>query len=77
MCRTCHAVQVMEAREEVDAEEDQEKLVKLHASNKERQALVCKQLSEAFAAEDLETARKLTAQLSYWVRLEEAIAAKL
>lgn len=70
-------LQVMEAREEVEAEEDQERLVKMHTSNKQREAGVCQQLSKAFAAGDLELARQLTAQLSYWVRLEEAIAAKL
>lgn len=75
----CYAtlLQVMEAREEVEAEQDQERLVKLHTSNKQREAAVCQELSQAFAAGDLERARQLTAQLSYWVRLEEAIAAKL
>jgi hypothetical protein len=67
----------MEAREEVEAEEDQERLVQMHTANKQREAATCQQLSKAFAAGDLEAARQLTAQLSYWVRLEEAIAAKL
>lgn len=76
MCAV-RALQVMEAREEVEAEEDQERLVKLHTANKQREADVCRELSQAFAAHDLTRARELTAQLSYWVRLEEAIAAKL
>lgn len=67
----------MEAREEVEAEEDQERLVQIHTANKQREAAVCKELSQAFAANDLDRARQLTAQLSYWVRLEEAIADKL
>lgn len=67
----------MEAREEVEAEEDQERLVKMHTANKQRAAAVCEELSKAFAAGDIDAARQLTAQLSYWVRLEEAIAAKL
>jgi molecular chaperone HscB len=69
--------QVMEAREEVEAEDNQEQLVKLHSANKQRAAGVCQELSKAFVAGDLDAARQLTAQLSYWVRLEEAIAAKL
>lgn len=67
----------MEAREEVEAEDDQERLVKMHTANKQREAAVLEQLSKAFAAGDLEAARQLTTQLTYWARLEEAIAAKL
>lgn len=67
----------MEAREEVEAASDQEALVRMHSANKQRQAALCSQLSEAFASRQWDVARKLVAQLSYWVRLEEAIAAKL
>jgi DnaJ-domain-containing protein 1 len=67
----------MEAREEVEQEQDQEQLVKLHTENKQRQATLCKQLAGAFARGDIDGARQLVAQLSYWVRLEEAICDKL
>ncbi|KAF8065471.1 hypothetical protein HT031_003072 [Scenedesmus sp. PABB004] len=70
-------MEVMEAREEVEGEADQEALVRLHATNRARQAALCGELSAAFSAGEAERARQLVAQLSYWVRLEEAIAAKL
>lgn len=64
-------------REQVEAETDQEALVKLHTANKARQADVIGQLSHAFADGRLQDAQGLVAQLSYWVRLDEAIADKL
>ncbi|WIA16643.1 hypothetical protein OEZ85_013306 [Tetradesmus obliquus] len=70
-------MEVMEAREQVEQEHDQEQLVKLHSDNKARQATLCKQLGGAFGRGDIEAARQLVAQLSYWVRLEEAICDKL
>lgn len=72
-----HHTQVMEAREEVEGTNDQGQLVDMHKDNKQRQAALCAELSKAFGAGDWELARRLVAQLSYWVRLEEAIAAKL
>lgn len=78
VCLLCSSFyQVMEARELVDQEDDQERLVKLHSANKQRQAAIVSQLSQAFAARDAEAAKQLVAQLSYWVRLEEAICEKL
>jgi hypothetical protein len=73
----CTCLQVMEAREQVEQEHDQEQLVKLHSENKQRQATLCKQLGGAFGRSDIDGARQLVAQLSYWVRLEEAICDKL
>eukprot|EP00878_Enallax_costatus_P021494 GHUV01022755.1.p1 GENE.GHUV01022755.1~~GHUV01022755.1.p1 ORF type:complete len:203 (+),score=44.43 GHUV01022755.1:693-1301(+) len=70
-------MEVMEARELVDQEDDQERLVELHSSNQKRQAALCAELSEAFRRGDQEAAKQLVAQLSYWVRLEEAICEKL
>lgn len=67
----------MEAREEIEQTDDQEQLVKLHTTNKERQATLCGQLSQAFKRNDMESARQLVAHLSYWARLEEAIQEKL
>lgn len=67
----------MDAREQVDQEDDQERLVKLHTANKQRQATLCAELSDAFRKGDIEAAKQLVAQLSYWVRLEEAICEKL
>eukprot|EP00882_Tetradesmus_deserticola_P016755 GHRQ01017913.1.p1 GENE.GHRQ01017913.1~~GHRQ01017913.1.p1 ORF type:complete len:252 (+),score=90.48 GHRQ01017913.1:801-1556(+) len=70
-------MEVMEAREQVEQENDQEQLLKLHNANKQRQTALCKELGSAFACGDIAGARQLVAQLSYWVRLEEAIADKL
>ncbi|KAF6263471.1 hypothetical protein COO60DRAFT_1489839 [Scenedesmus sp. NREL 46B-D3] len=70
-------MEVMEAREQVEQQHDQEQLVKLHSANKQRQAALCQQLAGAFARGDIDGARQLVAQLSYWVRLEEAICDKL
>jgi DnaJ-domain-containing protein 1 len=67
----------MEAREQVEQEHDQEQLVKLHTENKQRQVTLCQQLAGAFKRADIEGARQLVVQLSYWVRLEEAICDKL
>lgn len=67
----------MEERELVDQEDDQERLVKLHTANKQRQAKLCQELSTAFKRGDVAEAKQLVAQLSYWVRLEEAICEKL
>jgi DnaJ-domain-containing protein 1 len=67
----------MEAREAVEQEHDQEQLVKLHSENKQRQATLCKQLGGAFGRGDIDAAQQLVAQLSYWVRLEEALQDKL
>lgn len=67
----------MEARELVDQEDDQGRLVKLHSTNKQRQAALCAELSIAFEKGAIEVAKQLVAQLSYWVRLEEAICEKL
>jgi DnaJ-domain-containing protein 1 len=67
----------MELREQVEAEDRQEQLVQLHTANKQRQAEVIAALSRAFHSHEYEEARHLVAQLSYWVRLDEAIQNKL
>jgi DnaJ-domain-containing protein 1 len=67
----------MEAREAVEDTDDQEQLVALNRQFKQRQAQLVKQLSEAFRAHDLATAARLTAELTYWVRLEQATQQKL
>jgi DnaJ-domain-containing protein 1 len=69
--------QVMEAREEVEAASDKDTLLVLQGANQARQADVCAALSAAFGAHDVERAQALVTQLAYWVRLEEAVTAKL
>jgi molecular chaperone HscB len=67
----------MEAREEVDAAETQEELKKiLEKVNAQEQERV-KELAEAFAKGDLESAGKGTVFLRYLMRIKEAIIEKM
>ncbi|GFH16649.1 putative Co-chaperone protein hscB like protein [Haematococcus lacustris] len=70
-------MEVLEAREEVDSTEDSSQLRALLAGNRDKQARVVAQLSAAFKAAALKEAASLTTQLTYLVRLEEDIVAKL
>ena len=69
--------QVMEAREEVEAADGAEQLGKLLSGVQERQRSLEARLSDAFKRRDLSGAAGLVAQLTYFVRLEEAIVAKM
>ena len=67
----CLAEQVLEAREEVDSTDDQERLADLLASNKQSQAQVIATLSEAFKADDIPVALAATTRMTYLVRLQQ------
>jgi hypothetical protein len=67
----------MEARERVEGTSDPSELRELLAANRSDQRRVEGQLSAAFGAGDTARAAALVAQLTYYVRLEEAIVAKL
>jgi hypothetical protein len=67
----------MEARERVEATDDPRELAALRDSARRQQSAVQARLSEAFRARDLDGAAALVAQLTYYVRLEEAITAKM
>ncbi|KIY99902.1 putative Co-chaperone protein hscB like protein [Monoraphidium neglectum] len=70
-------MEVMEARERVEGTSDPSELRELLAANRSDQRRVEGQLSAAFGAGDTARAAALVAQLTYYVRLEEAIVAKL
>lgn len=67
----------MEAREKVESTDDPAELKQLLASAQKQQRQIEGQLSQAFKANELDRAAQLVAQLTYFVRLEEAITAKL
>jgi hypothetical protein len=69
--------QVLEAREEVESTDDPARLKPLLAAAQAQEARAVGELSAAFKARDLGRAAALVAQLTYIVRLEEAITAKL
>lgn len=70
-------MEVMEARERVEASADAAELAALRESARARQRGVEAELSAAFKAGDYAEAAALVARLTYYVRLEEAITAKL
>ena len=72
-------MEVMELREEIDeASDDADILRTLLGQNEERMERVVKLLGEAFDWRgDMEEARRLTAQLQYWKRIDEKIVDKL
>jgi len=77
-------MEVMELREEIDeAAQDAGVLRTLLGQNEQRMEHVVKRLGEAFDGDgcggggNIEEARRLTAQLQYWKRIEEKIVDKL
>mmetsp|Transcript_24876 Transcript_24876/g.31307 ORF Transcript_24876/g.31307 Transcript_24876/m.31307 type:complete len:137 (+) Transcript_24876:149-559(+) len=69
-------MEVMELREEVDCATAGDELDRLRADNKERMDDTCEKLGEAFAQNDLSEAKRLTAMLQYWKRIDERINEK-
>jgi DnaJ-domain-containing protein 1 len=67
----------MEAREQIESTDDPAQLQALRASTQAQAARVVRELSVAFKSRELQRAAALVAQLTYIVRLEEAITAKL
>ncbi len=67
----------MEAREAIESTDDPQRLHPLLADAQARQRALEARLSDAFKRRDLRAAAALVAQLTYFVRLEEAIVAKL
>ena len=67
----------MEAREQVERTDDAGELRQLLESAQTQQRRIEEELSAAFKERRHEAAAALVAQLTYFVRLEEAIAAKL
>mmetsp|Transcript_2256 Transcript_2256/g.2552 ORF Transcript_2256/g.2552 Transcript_2256/m.2552 type:complete len:210 (+) Transcript_2256:100-729(+) len=68
---------VMELREEVDDAKSDDKLKHLLDMNKERIRETCDNLGLAFEKGDLKNAKRFTAMLQYWNRIEEMIIEKI
>lgn len=66
-------MEVMELREEIDNTTSEVELKKLFADNKERMNNTCEKLGVAFSQNDLQEAKRLTAMLQYWKRIDELI----
>jgi molecular chaperone HscB len=64
---------VLEAREEIEAAEAEEHLVEVAERNKQRIDTAVGLLESAFEGGDLETARRETVRLRYWVGIRESI----
>lgn len=70
-------MEVMEIREAVDEAETDKVLGALLDENRGRVDETCADLKAAFGAGDLNEARRLTAQLRYWGRIDEIIVEKM
>jgi molecular chaperone HscB len=70
-------LQVLEAREEVEATDDPKRLKALLSANRGKQQALVAQLSQAFARGDLSAAAGLTTQLTYLAKLEHEIVDKV
>ncbi|KAI0485204.1 Co-chaperone HscB, C-terminal oligomerization domain-containing protein [Xylariaceae sp. FL0804] len=64
---------VLEAREEVEAAEDEGDLEAPRRENEERIAASVERLGELFARDDREAARRETVRLRYWMNIRESI----
>jgi len=64
---------IMMVRENVEDANSDEKLQQLLKENDDRVQQCCVELDAAFEAGDYATAKKLSAQLQYWSRVEETI----
>lgn len=70
----CFLMDIMLKREEIEtANQDQGKLKSMFESNNQQLKLCCQQLEQAFAKNNYDQARKLTAQLQYWNRIDEKL----
>mmetsp|Transcript_8740 Transcript_8740/g.10143 ORF Transcript_8740/g.10143 Transcript_8740/m.10143 type:complete len:141 (-) Transcript_8740:857-1279(-) len=70
-------MKIMEFREDVDDAQSDEELKKLHQENMERMDTTIHDLMNAFYARDFDRAKRLTATLQYWNRIQETIREKL
>jgi DnaJ-domain-containing protein 1 len=67
----------MEAREEVEGTDDPESLQRLSVANQRRQDALVQQIAGAFREGADQQAAALTQQLTYLVRIQQAIMHKL
>jgi molecular chaperone HscB len=68
---------VMERRETISETSDHVHLQSMWRENKRSIQATCRELTNAFAASDLDRALRLTARLQYWNRIEETLREKM
>lgn len=66
-------MEVLEAREQIEEAESEEDLVGMKDENEVRIQESIKALEQAFAADDVETAKSETVKLRYWMNINESI----
>lgn len=68
-------MEVLEAREQIESAEEEGELQELRRSNDERIHASEKVLEEAFAVDDLVTAKQEAVRLRYWINIKESLDA--
>ncbi|KAI9003202.1 HSCB C-terminal oligomerization domain-containing protein, partial [Gaertneriomyces semiglobifer] len=66
-------MEVMEIREALEEASSQHEVDNIKTENDQRIAETVQRLSDAFRSHDLEIAKKLTAQLQYWMNIKNVI----
>lgn len=69
--------EIMELREEVDNANSNVKLKELLSDNRKRISDTCEKLGDAFHDNNFTEAKRLTAILQYWKRIDELIIEKI
>ncbi|CAK7271248.1 hypothetical protein SEPCBS119000_004503 [Sporothrix epigloea] len=64
---------VMEVREEIEQAQSEADLEPIRAANRERMAACEAALETAFAADDVDAARRSAIELRYWVNIDDAL----
>jgi len=70
-------MEVLDTRSQIDEAHSQEELKNLAHQNKDKLAWYYKQLAAAFKQQKLEEAKKLVAELQYYVKIKEEITNRL
>ncbi|KAI9769634.1 MAG: hypothetical protein M1840_003871 [Geoglossum simile] len=67
-------MEVLDAREEIEAADEEEQLVPLKKTNTARIDASMEVLEDAFGADDMVTAREETVKLRYWFNIRDSLA---
>jgi molecular chaperone HscB len=67
-------MEVLDAREEIEAADEEEQLLPLKKSNTARIDASLKVLEDAFGVDDMVTAREETMKLRYWFNIRDSLA---
>jgi molecular chaperone HscB len=68
-------MEVLEAREEIEAADEEEQLLPLKETNSVRIDASVRALEDAFWADDMAMAKEEAVKLRYWINIRESIAA--